>query len=232
MKIFTLSPDREIMIDNVIFLMIPDLYKVWTRKTPMKGDADGRKKLMNFKELHYIFLIAEWTDRNPLALLPEEEKHEKAIYQAGLQDDWKIDSTVELAISAYKRTQLTLSPSISTLISVKKSLSQAGTMLKNRSMQNEKLVARVEKLTEEFIKLNPDAPNFNQVLIAINQSNELLQSNIDSAMNLANKVETAMERLDKLETKVRTEEIVNQRKIEGGRTLGNREDPSSYKFLP
>lgn len=66
----------------------------------IKGDSDGKKKLMSTKEFMYIHLYA-----NPKGIyrdLSDEEKHEKSKEHAELPTIWKVDPLVQAGIDKYK----------------------------------------------------------------------------------------------------------------------------------
>jgi hypothetical protein len=219
---------KEVIFDNEIIAKVPEFRSLLSRKTTHRGDADGRKKILNNKELFYVFLMADWTDKNYLSGVPENDKHLKACKEAEMDDDWKPDVYVTQAIKKYKEIQIKLSPSISTLIAVKKSLIQSNTMYSTLSIQNDRLVNKIQLLTDEFSRLTiGDEKTFNQILIALNQANDILQQNVLRTLDFVAKIEKAIEQVDKLENKVRSETKAN-RKIVGDRKLGNREMPKDF----
>lgn len=231
--LFKYDPEtKDVLFDNEIIAKVPEFRSLLTRRSPSKGDADGRKKYLNAKELFYVFLIADWTDKNYLSGVPESERHLKACKEAEMENDWKPDVYVTQAIKKYQEIQIKLSPSISTLIAVKKSLIQSNTMYSTLSIQNDRLVNKIQLLTNDFAQLTigSDEKTYNAILIALNQANDILQQNVLRTLDFVAKIEKAIEQVTKLETKVRTEAKTN-RKLMGDRKLGNRELPKDFGVL-
>lgn len=82
----------------------PEFYEIECFKTVRKrlrgceGDHDGRKKLMNIKELSYIYFM---TDHNSSFLLidDKDKRIEDIKTRLGLPDDWKADQVVNECIA-------------------------------------------------------------------------------------------------------------------------------------
>ena len=106
-KLFTLK-NGEVVINRVEILTIPAFTKVLHRDKGSKGDADGRKKLMAFKEFAYIYHVADVGSTPNKNGYTKHRAHIHALNSTGLASDYKPDDIVNEAIIHYKNEQASL----------------------------------------------------------------------------------------------------------------------------
>lgn len=80
------------------------------KNSPSKGDADGRKKLLNEKEVAYIYFASNY-DSN-LKYADKEEKLLILKKRLDLPDGWKPYDLIEQGIEVVKESQITISSPI------------------------------------------------------------------------------------------------------------------------
>lgn len=93
-------------IMNVNMRAIPTYKKVMERVLKVEGDADGRRKKQNIKEMAFIHLYTHFQldekNPNPYWKKSPEERFEKLKLDLGMPKDWKIDDELQAAIDLYK----------------------------------------------------------------------------------------------------------------------------------
>lgn len=93
-------------IMNVNMRAIPTYKKVMERVLKVEGDADGRKKKQNIKEMAFIHLYTHFQldekTPNPYWKKSPDERLEKLKLDLGMATDWKIDEELQAAIDLYK----------------------------------------------------------------------------------------------------------------------------------
>jgi hypothetical protein len=97
--------------DEGIPELIPEFYEIECFKTvqhrmrKMDGDADGRKKLLNAKELRYIYFNGFYGSR--YLNFEKKQREEDLINDLRLPSDWKPDEEVKACIKYYVNYQKT-----------------------------------------------------------------------------------------------------------------------------
>jgi hypothetical protein len=110
MKIFYIDEKTQLPLPTAEALLIDSFDKIWKRTRKIDGDADGRKKTFNKKELGYIYYQGVYDSR--FKRLTQEEKEKKVRELLGLPEIWKPDEVVEQAIIEYVNIQITTSSEI------------------------------------------------------------------------------------------------------------------------
>lgn len=95
----------DLVINKVEVLTIPSFTKILRRDKGSKGDSNGAKKLIAFKEFAYIFHVADIKSTPNRNGYDASKAHAYAIEKVGLEPDWKPDDVVEEAINDYKDEQ-------------------------------------------------------------------------------------------------------------------------------
>lgn len=226
-----------IHINNYMVMAIKEFRDVWKTKKTTKGDADGRKKVVNKKELLYIFYRADVTKLNMFAGMNEDIVKDKAKEACKLDEDWKEDYYVSLAIEKYKEVQQLLSPTTIPLHNAKVMLRSTGELLNTLNKQNQTLNKRVLSLTgklKDNLEIEDRTPEIetaaSTLAIALNEANGLIEANINRVLELSAKIDKALDRIHKMETKLVEESSKNKLAI-GGRKIGNREIPKKRDFI-
>lgn len=221
-------------LDNDIFLInnegVLEINKPEARNTPefkaiiirdkgSPGDHDGRKKVMAFKELMFVYLYY-----HPLSMyreLPDEARFLACRAEADLGDDWKIDEVIKDAGKAtIEKAKLTAM--YYTYINANRSIYSIGEDIKFFNERREKLR---KKLVEKSAQLDETTEE---------EDRQTLEREVDylttNLMNLATNITSindslpkAYDTVEKLKQKILDEEQ-QEGKIYGGGTIGNRED--------
>lgn len=94
-------------IMNPFLRSIPQFYRISSRVLRVVGDADGRLKKQNIKELAFIHLLTspelQAGIRNPFWNDTIEKKIEKLVRILDMPPNWKIDKELQEAIDLYKQ---------------------------------------------------------------------------------------------------------------------------------
>ena len=212
--------ELEINLDSVYY--VPEMGAIMRRVKPTKDDEDGRKKLLNRKELIYVFHVADWSSNNFLHALTDDERLTKAKEVAKLPVDWKCDKVVNAAINAYIEIQQKYIPSAKMLITLKRGLMSLSVYYDNLQLQNNRLTTRLTELSNATFgtdsKLNVELINETELV------NGLLAQNAKTILDGISKLEKAHNDISAFEKKVRTEETKALEIIGGGKPY-NREIP-------
>lgn len=95
----------KLPIMNVNMRVIPVYKKVMERVQRVKGDADGRRKMQNIKEMAFIHLYTAFMldedNVNPYHKYAPEEKYTKLVRDLDMPEGWSIDKDLQEAIDLY-----------------------------------------------------------------------------------------------------------------------------------
>lgn len=232
------SLDKELnklTIDPEVLVDIPEFAKLMRRIRPMKGDSDGKEKKLNFKEMMYVFYMAEWTNKNILAGLPSIKRHKEAVKLCDFPDNWEPDDAVKKGIAKYEWIQQELSPTGRVLIAAKRNLMQMALQFEVMNKQNEMTMRILEGIMDRVAEYaEQDSSDvvldesFLKTLTDLNATTEVLQSNMLRTATNVKTIEDSLKRLETLE-KSMTQELTANAAIYGGRILSKRENPDKRK---
>lgn len=209
------SKKDEVVIDNAIMLEVPGLNKLWSRKRVSKGDTDGRNKVLNRKEMMYVFFMASPSKKNPYRAISEEQREKAARKDCNFETGWSPDQLVQQCVTAYYDYIINYTPVARFLVELEQTINQAATHVTNIRLQNEALQTAITKTASTG--LTPaDAVSFQG-------SMQVVQVNLNMLFAVISSVEQATKRKTALEKMLREEEEYADR-ITGGKTLGNREN--------
>lgn len=110
MKLFYIDEKTQLPLPTAEALLLDSFDKVWKRVRKIDGDADGRKKIINKKELGYVYYQGVYDSR--FKRLNEEEKEKKVKEILGLPETWKPDELIKQCIEVYIDMQITASSEI------------------------------------------------------------------------------------------------------------------------
>lgn len=219
LKPFRLDENKNLVINHDSLRGIEPFATLIRRVKKMKGDHDGRKKMLNLRELKYIYFMCDYSSYHR-GLLPKQKKI-KAKEDAGLPDNWKPDSVVESCIEKYNEIVNHYIPSAKTLIALESSLSQTGDIVISYITQNQELIETISKLKEEM----QSAGTLDPVLIAsIGEVNNLLRANLKDTLSISKNLPDTIDGLERLQEKVRKEEG-SVKQLPANKQKRNREDP-------
>lgn len=86
--------------------LVPEFYEIECfkeirhRLRKCEGDSDGRKKVLNFKELSYIHFMTDHASKH--SMLEDEDRDESVKIELGMPKGWKADETVQQCIEMIK----------------------------------------------------------------------------------------------------------------------------------
>ena len=215
-ELFTFdAKSDEVVIDNAIMLEVPGLDKLWSRKRVCKGDADGRGKVLNRKEMMYVFFMASPSKKNPYRAISQDQRDKAARKDCNFEANWTPDIVIQQCISAYYDYIINYTPVARFLVELEQTINQAATHVTNIRLQNEALQAAITKTASSG--LTPAGA------VSFQESMQAVQLNLNMLFALISSVEQANKRKTALEKALREEEEYADR-ITGGKTLGNREN--------
>lgn len=201
----------ELIINNAIVLEIGPLKVVWDRKSKMKGDEDGKKKMLNKKELMYIFFMADWTRKNPYRAGSEKQKDVDAREACEFPKGWEPDEVVKEAIELYKNMTLNSTPTLKFLVQLEQVILQTAEQLEIIKEQN-----------EVFLLALKDRNNSLEDALAAKDTMMALRQNLNMMFAMTDDVEKANRKRKDLEKQLK-DEMEGSLKITGGRKLSNKE---------
>lgn len=158
-------------------------------------DKDRFKK-QALKEFAYIYFMYDY--KSPYFIYEEEEREAKVRKECGLPKDWKIDSKLKNAINKYLELQET--PTIKSLKAIKDSL-----------ITSSKVIKKLQQVIEKSLKNDEDGEDGFDITDIVD--------NVDRLLKLSEKLPSAINSLQQLEDKVKSEQGLNK-KIRGGGEIG------------
>lgn len=186
-------------IMNVNMRVIPVYKKVMERVLRVKGDADGRKKLQNIKEMAFIHLYTHFQlddkTANPYWKHDLPERLIRLKKDLDMPEDWVIDPDLAAAIDFYKE-QIVMTDDMEMLDAAQYAARQTAKHFRNVDYN------------QRDLRGNP-LYKAKDVMSAISDVDELLD-----------KLEKAKERVEARQKK-------NSSKVRGGGEIGSREIPKN-----
>jgi hypothetical protein len=161
----------------------------------------------------YIYFIGDY--RSPYISLEDDEREEKARYEAAIPQNADIPYEVTMALNKYIALQET--PSIRLLKGVKQGLDLSSRAIELITKKMSTTFNVLENYTEEELKDPDTLARYNTMLENINK-------NIDTILLKAGKVSTILEQHKQIEDTVKKEQS-EVSMLSGGRRKGNRMDP-------
>lgn len=222
-KIDILSKQIDIVKDS--FWYVKPFKDLYTRKRTMTGDSDGRAKKLNYKEIGYVYLMAEWSDKNPLNETDEQIRDSKAREWLDMPEDWVVDALVLQCIKEYKLIQYELCLKIKTIVSARNMLLEVTATLANKAKQTKHLNKQVDALNTKLEKANiNEVPAIVGMITNINQ---LVEANAEYGVGIIDKVEKALAKVDKMEQEAK--KLYSSKALAiGSKVIGNREMPNNH----
>jgi len=206
--------ELEINLNSIYY--VPDIAAIMKRRSPSMEDIVGTAKILNKKELMYVFYMADWTSTNYLQALSDEDRDREAKREARLAPEWTPDVIVATVISKYIAIQQKYMPSARMLITLKKGLYSLSLYYANLEKQNSTLNKRLDMLTKLAFSSNDATTNI-ELLKETEMVNGLLAANTKVILDGISKLEKAHNDITAFEKKVRTEETIAAEIIGGGK---------------
>lgn len=205
----------ELVINHDAIRGIEPFATLIKRQRKSKGDADGRKKIINLKELKYVYFMSDWDTYH--RGLSDYDKPKKAKKDCGLPSNWSPDEVVTGCIAKYKEVIDYYMPSARILIAIEKGLSMSATAVESYIIQMETVI-RMNNARLNDGKLTPE------IAVEIMESNRIIQINITEILSLGTKLPKTIDGVTSLQDKVR-KELGTAKKLQGDKIKRNREDP-------
>lgn len=184
----------------------------------IKGDHEGRKKLMSTLELAYIWYV---TDRkSPIRRnYPENEWEYKAKEKLGMPEEWKPDKLVEEAcLDWFEITATQTSKVLEELRSSLFSSQRIIGLLRKRLDKRMDSMALIEELSGTHVTTDDDT--------GVDPIKEALED-VKKLIELSNKIPETISVIEKLEEKVAKE--TSDGKGKGGKDISRRQFPKDKR---
>lgn len=223
MKIFKIE-NHILVIDKDEIRLIPEFKELLVRDKG-KGGNDRGSKTICYKEFKYIYFVADY--KSPYVDYPDKEREKYSREDAGLENDWKVDSAIRLAIDKYKKLQET--PSIRILNSL-----QRGLMLSSQVVDNvcNDIQYLLDESKSDLVNLQgseeTDPIKLKELkkaaILKQMEYSQALVSNLTTLQELGAKVPKTLLGIENLAERVR-KETEGDNTVRGGGKKGNRADP-------
>lgn len=173
MRLFEIDIETKLPTASAEARTIKEFYDILRRRSPMDGDADGRKKLLNEKELAFIYFSVNYDSR--FKLLDGDIKKEAIKELLGMPKNWEPDQLVLIAIDKYNDTQITeSSKTVQTMSSVLKHIQSQLETLEQGMEQDRRLSVKDMK---DVLEISTSLPN---ALKSLKEAKETLRMEQDS----------------------------------------------------
>ena len=170
-KIFKIV-DNEVTIVSIDAALRGSINEVWKRKNASISDPTGKKKEYNFRELIYIYLIADYESYPNSKGYSDTDAHKYALEVTGLPNTWIPDTIVKRAIEEYKDLQAdVLKEEINEILKtfrnntvIVKKISSAITKELNKSTLTKDEIKELIGLQGLLIQMSSDIPKQQAIL--------------------------------------------------------------------
>lgn len=200
----------------------PEFSELITRRKTSKGDSDGRKKVMNNRELLYVKYMADYDTHHKA--FSGKERHERAKHDSGLPNNWKPDEVIEIAINKYKEILLVYSPSIRLLNALEQGMMLSAEAVEGQIKQVRVTMDVATRLSSKLENVS-DIEEAQQLMESLMNTSDSVQAKVKSFMKMVSEFPKMLEQVRALRKQVLHEQSGNRQK-RGGHNKGNREDPN------
>lgn len=217
--------NHVLILDKEEIRLIPEYRELLVRDKGKSGD-DRNSKIRCYKEFAYIYFYADY--KSPYIDFPDKQRDIESKKDARLEEDWKPDNAVKLAIDKY----IFLQPS-----SANKILTSLQRGLVLSSLVVDKVCGNIQFILDEIdndlftLQGNPetDPIKIKELKKAgVVRQMELtvaLVANLTTIQDLGMKIPKTLINIEELAEKVR-KEVEGDNLVRGGQKKGNRADPS------
>ena len=203
----------------------PEFSEIITRRKTCKGDSDGRRKIMNNRELLYIKYMADYDTHHKA--FSGNERHERAKQDSNLPNNWKPDEVVEIAINKYKEILLVYSPTVRLLNALEQGMMLSAEAVEGQIKQVRITMDVANRLTSKLEDVN-DIEEAHELMESLMNTSDSVQAKVKGFMKMVTEFPKNLEQVRALRKQVLHEQSGNRPK-RGGHDKGNREDPSIKK---
>ena len=223
MSIFKIE-ENLLIIDKDYIRGVPAFRRILERDKGSEKDYIGLKKYRAFKEFFFIFIYKDLSSYPNMGGYNDKECFKIAVKEAGLEEDFKPDNDLKIAIEKYIEIQTIQSITSNTINTILKGLKLSNTISQNLIEDIEYQIELSNKIKKNKIDNNEPA-NITEAL-AITKT---LISQLDILTDIANNIPKTIDTLQKLEEKVRKEQN-NYNTGRGGEEIANSADPNKRKY--
>jgi hypothetical protein len=220
-KLFEVDPQTgEIEFANEDVLAVRELYRLWIKVFPVKGDSQGAKKLMNKAIFRYIKLV---TNSTLYMGFDETEKQKRAAEDAGLYDldpDWYPNVDIVEAVSKYTEMVEDYIPSTKLLLELLATTRFMALSVATYRTQLERLQKAIATWSDKNTEKDLDIEQMSKLEAGF----DMVQKLMSNVMDVADRCPKTLDSLEKLYQKV-IKETHAAKALKGGKQTGNREDP-------
>src|ERR1035437_364486 len=190
MGLFKISEDNFLILDKDYVRGIPVFRRSLERDRGSIGDRQGIKKAQAFKEFFFIYMFKDLSSYSNMGGYNEKECFKAAIKESGLEDNFKPDSELKLAIEKYVEIQNIQSVTLNTINTILKGLKLSNTISQN-------LIDDIEyqlELSTNLKKIKKDNNEPNNIIEALAITKTLVEQ-LDIVTEIANKLPKTVETL-------------------------------------
>jgi len=200
---------------------IPEFAAIRSRIRKCVGDADGRKKIMNNRELLYVKYMADFSILH--SAFRGEERHNKARQDSGLPNNWVSDDVIEKAIKKHREIQLMYCPTVRLLCALEQGMMLSAESVEGQLDQMQVSMATSKRLSGMMkdVDKTKDAAEIMESMLKVS---DLVQARIKDFMKMVADIPKALKQIKELQEQVMLEKS-GQKLKRGGYSKGNREDP-------
>jgi len=213
-KPFSVDTDGTLTINHDAVRGMEPFATILKRKRTTKGDADGRKKIINTMELKYIYFMADWDTYH--SGLSTYERPIKAKRDCKLPAEWSVNAEVKEGIRIYKEVIDYYIPSARILIALQKGLAMSATAIESYIVQMELVIKNNNSRLQEGLTA--------ETAVQVMETNKIIQMNIKEILDIGTKLPKTLDGVTSLQDKVR-KEAGTAKKLQGDKIKRNREDP-------
>jgi len=213
-KPFSVDTDGTLVINHDAVRGMEPFSTILKRKRTTKGDADGRKKIINTMELKYIYFMADWDTYH--SGLSTYERPIKAKRDCRLPAEWSVNAEVKEGIKVYKEVIDYYIPSARILIALQKGLAMSATAIESYIVQMELVIKNNNSRLQEGLTA--------ETAVQVMETNKIIQMNIKEILDIGTKLPKTLDGVTSLQDKVR-KEAGTAKKLQGDKIKRNREDP-------
>lgn len=203
---------------------IPQFAKVMSRIRKCKGDSDGRKKILNSRELLYVKYMADFTETLYTGFRGKK-RHKRAKEDCGLPNNWEPDIVIKAAIDKYKQIQLEYIPTVKLLNALEQGMMLSGDAVDGQLNQMQTAMDTAERLAKALEDVD-DADEAKEVMNSMMETSSLVQARVRDFMKMIADIPKALKQIEELKSQVMLEKS-GERLKRGGYSKGNREDPKN-----
>ena len=187
-------------------------------------DMDAAKRIAP-KELMLVALVSDY--RSVYSFYSDKEKFDEVKKAVGLPNDWKPRLSIHQAITRYKEMQE--SPSIRELIGLQRAVMLSSKFI---SSINDRLEAAIDDESEylSLMESEESEEKIKEFEKKRRTNHDNVLSNVNTIVDMVQKLNTSMTLLSQIEEKVRKEESNKEEKDKGGGKRGPKEMPEDSLF--